>query len=282
MDAMAKGFIVFSMILWCLSSLAAYGDDLSRYEISGAYSLMRAAKPCGTIVLNPYSTFNISISGNNPTTLSGYKFGVGFNLNRRFGIIGEVGYHHRETAPLQISHYIIEGLSYCSPASRCINNALWSIKNYGRREIFSMLAGPRLSVNLSKSIRPFAQVLMGLSKNHIAVGRNYGVVELHGLWTASTLIGVEQESVNSFALAGGGGFDIILHKRFSIRLFEIEAVTVQEPNLSYRVDTEITQNNNGSNSVTFKSDTVYGSPNRKWKNSMRLSFGAAFHFGKKL
>jgi hypothetical protein len=53
---MAKGFIVLSVTAFCLYSLAAYGDDLSRFEISIAYSFMHASNNVDSAVISPYNS----------------------------------------------------------------------------------------------------------------------------------------------------------------------------------------------------------------------------------
>jgi hypothetical protein len=257
--------------------------DYSRFEISGAYSIMRVQNPENTAVISPYNTFNIAIRGKNDINLGGSKLGIGFNLNRHFGIVGEFGSQYSQTTPFQISLNNVGGSSYCSPASDCVKRLYWDYKltNRGSREIYTLLAGPRFSMDLSKRIRPFAHVLMGLGRNSLDMEHSYGVIDSQGAWKARIGVSVEFPSRNLFAIACGGGLDIKINKRLSIRPIEIESVNTQEYNPSYFVYTTLIQYSGARPTSSEKTDQVNGIPDKKWTNNMRLSFGAVFHFNKK-
>jgi hypothetical protein len=261
----------------CLNSLAA-----SRYEISVAYSLMRATNSGESVMLSPNGTYNITIQGNNHNYLGGYKIGMGFNLNRYLGIVGEFGWQHSQKAPLQISLSNVAGSSYCSPASDCVHQILsFGLTNSGSRGIYTLLAGPRISMNLSKRIRPFAHVLMGAGRNSLDMDHSYGVTESQGAWKARTIVGVRQPGGNSFAITYGGGLNIKTNKRLSIRLFEAEVVNAQDNNLLYNANTTTIQYSGARSTTLIKTDQINGSPDKKWGRNVRFSSGAVFHFGKK-
>lgn len=81
--------------------------------------------------------------------------------------------------------------------------------------LVTYLVGPRYSRNVGPKLTPFAQVLFG------------GV---HGFDSIFPRRNEVTSSGNSFALSAGGGVDLAVSKRFSVRLFQIDFLKTALPN----------------------------------------------------
>jgi hypothetical protein len=84
---------------------------------------------------------------------------------------------------------------------------------------------------------------------------------------------------NSFAIAGGGGRDVILNKHVSIRLMDVEVINSQAAARKYTANAILTANNFPD---AFGRYTPSVSENQDSRtNNLKLSFGVVFHFGYK-
>jgi opacity protein-like surface antigen len=85
--------------------------------------------------------------------------------------------------------------------------------------LFTYLFGPRFTVRRFRRVAPFAQVLLGgarvsASSAEISAGEN------------------------AFSMSVGGGLDLTLHRRFSLRLIEADYLLTRFPNLNTNSATE--------------------------------------------
>jgi hypothetical protein len=287
---MFKRTCIISFLTSFLFSLAAFGGDFSRWEISGAYSFIRvtnrnpefAIKPGGVFEISNYANYNIQNMG-------GIKAGVAFNLNQHFGIVGEFGWQHKGRTNFQTLFNSKKNNAPCYP-DFCFSQSSEVRQSNRYRQNLTLLAGPRFSVNLSKKLRPFAQIMIGWDKNSIDENRTIYVLQSWSMFTGpvdytyNAGIAVQPQNRNVFALAFGGGLDLQFHKRLSLRLFDIELVRAHEPprqyiahiakTTLYPMRAEIFP----YNTVTTYIDQKVGNQDN-WMNNMRYSFGAILHLG---
>jgi hypothetical protein len=289
---MFKRTCIFSLLACCFFSLTAVGSDFSRFEISGAYSLMRVAnrnpefslvslsnfQPLGNLQISNYANYSNQ-------NLGGIKAGVAFNLNKNFGIVGEFGWQLSRRTNFKTLFNGEKSNAPCYPDFCLYSQNSEAGQGNRYRQNLTLFTGPRFSVNLSKRLRPFAQVLIGWDKSNIDENRS-----MHALQRWSMLMGpidynlnasttVTPQYRNIFALACGGGLDLKIHKRVSMRLFDIELVRAHEPPRQYLAHMVSTSTNMLGNVLTHsESDRVIGNQDN-WMNNMRFSFGAVLHLG---
>jgi hypothetical protein len=261
---------IFIVLFVCyLLPLAAYAGDFPKFEIYGAYSFMRVSSPEDSVILSPSMNTTFSISGNSSYQHpGGLKAGIGFNLNQHFGFVGEFGWNRSRGQFLNTSirHPPCES-TYCPRPSYS------SLQNEQSRENVTLLAGPRLSMNLTQRFRPFAQVLAGWRKNSATLNQSYYT---SNLYDGTANITMKTQNENSFSIAGGGGLDMKLNNQFSLRLFEIDVLTSREVSRQYSIDDRINYANGYTRTGT---QTAFGHPGGNWTSAMRFSFGALFHLG---
>ena len=276
--------IAFPLLASLLFSISVYGQDVSKYEIYGAYSSMRVAIPDDSISLKPLGASEILISGNTDghRYLGGFKAGIAYNLNPHLGIVGEFGLHRSRDSFFQAS---VEDTHW---AWNTENITLRQTEAFLRR--YTLVAGPRLSINLLKRFRPFAHFLIGLDRNSLYSNQGYEVFQTSNIFGNETTrryggdITANRKIVDSFAIAVGGGLDLRISKRVSIRLIDVEVLNSRETPRQYTAQATGTESYGPpyNYDMSFEgSDTAFGSLEDKLVSSIRFSFGAVFHFGKK-
>jgi hypothetical protein len=289
---MIKRTFIVSLLAICFSSLTAFSGDFSRFEISGAYSFMRVTNrnPEFSIkqasVFQPASVFQISNYANySIQNLGGIKAGVAFNLNQNFGIVGEFGWQRSGRTNFQTLFNAENSNAPCYP-DMCLSSQSFEARQSNRyRQNLTLLAGPRFSVNISKKLRPFAQVLIGWDKSNIDENRT---IHAHQSWSLfagpkdydiNATVTVMPQNRNIFAIAFGGGLDLKIHKRLSMRLFDVELVRAHEPPRQYfMLMASSSTTYMGNVQTRSESDRVIGNQDN-WMNNMRYSFGAVLHLG---
>ena len=85
----------------------------------------------------------------------------------------------------------------------------------------NFLFGPRYSLQRSKKVTPFAQIL---------VGGAHGSGTMFGSSTGVS------GSANGFSLSTGGGLDWNATRHFSVRLFQLEYLNTRLPNTTTNVE----------------------------------------------
>jgi len=139
-----------------------------------------------------YSRFgtvsNDAVTGNRMVGLNGGSASVAYNFNRYLGIVGDFG-GYRD------SQLLLTGTGVNQPL--LVNSS---------GTAYTYLFGPRLSYRNQSRFTPFAQALAG--------GVHASAVTINDCaGSACAVLPVQ----NSFALTGGGGLDIRLTHRISIR-----------------------------------------------------------------
>jgi hypothetical protein len=216
--------------------------------------------------------------------LGGIKTGIAFNLNHNFGIVGEFGWQRRGRTNFQTLFNAEKSNAPCYP-DFCLYSQSYEAGQGNRyRQNLTLLAGPRFSVNISKKLRPFAQILIGWDKNNIDENRNIHALQRWSMFMGpvyydyNASITVKPQNRNIFALAFGGGLDLKIHKRLSMRLLDLELVRAHEPPRQYIAHIERTTTYHWGASSTSKQDLTIGNQDN-WMNNMRYSFGAVLHLG---
>jgi hypothetical protein len=285
---MLKRSIIPGIAACCLCSLAAHGSDFSRYELYGAYSFMRVENHEDSVIVHPFpNVFSVSLSDKpDQPNLQGFKAGGAVTISRYLGITGEFGWN-RSRKPLYQTSLNVQNAP-CNPDNCLISQTNTTTRNEQSGERFTLLGGPRLSMNLAKRLRPFAQVQIGWERNGSSIDQRFNILQnwswLIGPVTENydTAVTLAPEHSNSFAVAAGGGVDLKINERFSLRLFEIDVVNAREPARQFTANTkELRSFANGSSTTFSQSDTALGHADNKWMHNTRFSFGAVFHFGNK-
>ena len=179
-----------------------------------------------------YSRFgtgsNNTVTGNRMVDLNGGSASVAFNFNRYLGIVGDFGGY--DDSQLQLT-----GTGVNQP---------FVVNSSGMA--YTYLFGPRLSFRNRTRFTPFAQVLAGgVYASAVTVNNCAGV--------GCAVLPVE----NTFAFTGGGGLDIRLTHRISIRAVQAEYMLTRFDGVANGVST-------GSSAS---------------QNDLRLSSGLVFSFG---
>jgi opacity protein-like surface antigen len=105
---------------------------------------------------------------------------------------------------------------------------------------FTYMFGPRFTYRKSSKIHPFAEVNFGGNRLSLSCNSN------------TSCSGVSYAK-NAFALTAGGGFDVVLNKKFAIRLIQAEYLYTRFGN---SCQLELCSNNNSQNSFRLKSGLV--------------------------
>jgi opacity protein-like surface antigen len=179
-----------------------------------------------------YSRFgtgsNNTVTGNRMVGLNGGSASVAFNFNRYLGIVGDFGGY--DDSQLQLT-----GTGLNQPL--VVNSS---------GTAYTYLFGPRFSFRNQTRFTPFAQVLGGgVHASAVNVGNCAGV--------SCAALPVQ----SSFAFTGGGGLDIRLTHRISIRAVQAEYMLTRFPGVLNGVSTGVSDS----------------------QNDLRLSSGLLFNFG---
>ncbi len=105
---------------------------------------------------------------------------------------------------------------------------------------FTYMFGPRFTYRNSSKLRPFGEVNFGGNRLSLSCNNN-------------TACNGTSYSKNAFALTAGGGFDVVLSKKFSLRLIQAEYLYTR---FGYSCNLALCSNNNNQNSFRLKSGIV--------------------------
>jgi len=111
--------------------------------------------------------------------------------------------------------------------------------------LFTYLFGPRLTFRNSSKIQPFAELNFGGTRASLTCKSSAS--------NCVNATGGNSYSKNAFAMTVGGGFDVKLSKKFSLRLVQLEYLYTRFGN---NCAAAICSNNNNQNSLRLKSGIV--------------------------
>jgi len=149
-----------------------------------------------------------STLGTNPYSypLEGWNAALTWKLNRKFGLV------------FQSDALFYGGLYSSTP---CFEPGTPFGCNVQRRWV-DFLMGPAVRITQFRRVRPFAKLLIG--GVHVSEDR------LTGLSSTSGFFEQPNSDIN-FAVAVGGGLDIVVNERFTFRLIEADVVTRKKDSL---------------------------------------------------
>ncbi|GAC1670117.1 MAG: hypothetical protein PVS2B2_00400 [Candidatus Acidiferrum sp.] len=190
-------------------------NTIPKVELFMGYSYWRAV---------PKST------GNRIDAMHGGSTSLTFNVKGHLGVVFEFG------------GFRVNSLQFNSPGAGFSPSRVVDASG----NVFTLLAGPRISFRNHDRLTPFLQVLGGLAHaDEVTLnGCNFPIY-------ACTPLPRER----TFALTAGGGLDYALNHRFALRLFQAEFL------------------------LTKFHDPTVPAGKTAWQNNMRLSSGIIFRFG---
>ena len=191
-----KSKLILLAALICIYSIPSIADDAPKAEIFGGFSYLR---------------FNPTLPGIRNTSFNGGGGGLTYNLNKYFGIKGELmGYG-------STNYTIPAGTSIPGSSPAAVTTAPITTQ----ANMFTYLFGPQVTYRASK-YNVFGELLFGGSNSNA-----YGNV-------ASAFNGVggnvASGTQHPFTMAFGGGLDIKVSKSIAIRPVEIDWILTRYTN----------------------------------------------------
>ena len=189
-----KNCIAFlTLSLFCC--VPASAQDYPRAEVYGGYQLLDDEDLIHDI------TYGQGLDIDGYDRLHGFNAAVEYNIRKWMGVVGEVGH----------------GRSSLSLGDDNAGRPIWSAQY--RRNQTSFLFGPRFSYRAGR-IRAFGQLLLGGNRSNHSY--TYTVTNELGFQAGSAA----SFSNTDFALALGGGLDVSLGNRISIRPVQLDLLTI--------------------------------------------------------
>jgi hypothetical protein len=158
-----KKIVVFLLVIFC--AFVAVAQDAPKAEVFGGYQF--------------FSLDTKNFGGLDRQTFQGWDADVAANLNKNFGIVGDI-----------------------SGAYKSESASSGGVSAEAKLRLYNFLFGPRFSYRTEK-VTPFAEVLFGAG--HLSASGS------------ATGLGSVSGSLNGFAMAFGGGIDINAGKHVAIR-----------------------------------------------------------------
>jgi len=191
-------YLPIASVVVCLCAGSAVAQSTSskpypKFEIFGGYSANGSVKSddaSGAITL-PLSTFFNADAGGP----KGFEASITRNFNKYLGIKGDFSMYFDSGA----GHLAVK---ICSQSSCTVSEEDLSLS----RRVFYFMAGPEIKWRNKTRLTPYAHALFGVARSTVEVS------------TVSALFTHRESGTRTgFAAAFGGGLDVRLSKRFSIR-----------------------------------------------------------------
>jgi len=269
--------LIFVGILVLAMSGLALAQDFPKYEVFGGYSYMRSDLGNTGNVIGSYYNSDFSAGQGNA---HGFEAAFTYNLSSWFGIKADFSAHFGKVKMDGTDVY-----KYDQP-DEYYNAYTDTYKQTGSVDYrqYTYLFGPEFTYRKYEKFRPFAHVLFGFTqidmhKVNLASTESEQYESGSGWYYTRSIIGSAKNT--SFATAAGGGVDITVNKKISLRLPQIDYVL---PTLrSFKID------------VTEKQDDYYGQSTSgehyysrtdqySWRvptnrfNNVRMSAGIVYKF----
>jgi hypothetical protein len=270
--------LLFAGILILAMSGLALAQDFPKYELFGGYSYMRSDLGNSTSWMGSY--YN---SDSVPGASNGHGFEASFtyNLNKWFGIKGDFSTHF-STMNLDSK----DSYDYSYPDNYYNSGYTETNVRKGSAEMrqYTYLFGPEFSLRKYEKFRPFAHFLVGfqtvdvhklnVTEDYLREWRNSdGSLYSSDHWTYQTTGTVKG---TSFAVALGGGVDIKVSKRISLRMPQVDYIIPTLRNLTIDLKEKETDfNSDGSVYFTRTDKYNYKVPTERFHN-VRVSTGLVF------
>jgi opacity protein-like surface antigen len=192
---------------------SALAQDFPRVETSPAFMYIRTPISFTVPTTSPIAP---GASFNESFNCAGGGGTIAYNFTSLFGIAADMG-----------------GCKY-------FGNNVPALSSKLSGSDFTYMFGPRITYRNNSKIRPFGELNFG--GNRLSISCNSG----------TSCSGVSY-SKNAFALTVGGGFDVVLSKKFALRLIQAEYLYTRFGN---SCQLELCSNNNNQNSFRLKSGIV--------------------------
>jgi opacity protein-like surface antigen len=180
---MHKLFFGFFLILCCVPLAVAQSDDHSRFDFFAGYSVLRTNYE----IEHPIPTEPVIVAFLGKQTLNGFNVSATGYLTKNFGLTGDFSAHFKtEKVP---------------------DFPSGNIENHIR--VFNVLGGPQYRFGSDGRVTPFVRALAGIANTRAKLE----VASLNSSETASS---------TDFALALGGGVDVRVNDRVSLRVFQVD------------------------------------------------------------
>jgi hypothetical protein len=159
-----------------------------------------------------YSLYRLSTSnpgGDLRTTTHGWDISIAPNINRNLAIVFDFGGHYGSFN--EASDF------FGIPFSQKVDV-----------QVHTVMAGPRVSETVNERWRPFAQALFGYHRSNLDFSTEFP--------TQPTPSIVDADTRSGFAMAIGGGLDLLMGPFFGVRLFQAEYVAQRWRDVDARVE----------------------------------------------
>jgi len=236
-----RKLVIVGILVLAMSGLAL-AQDFPKNEFFGGYSYLRNDLADSTSWLAGYYNSDFGTAGKG----NGHGFEVAYtrNLNKWFGIKADFSTHFGK---VKMDASDVYSYDYPDEYYNEAHKETYNQKGTADFRQYMFLFGPEISLRKYDTFRPYAHVLFGFT--HIDVHKiNLSYTDLYECDYCTPYF--ETDSVTgkatgrSFAFAVGGGVDIKLNNKVSLRLPQIDYV---RPTLrSFKVD------------LTDKYDEYYG------------------------
>jgi hypothetical protein len=218
---MRKYFVVVGVLL--MSAGSALAQEFPKVETSPAFMFIRN-NPNFTnafVITNP-NTGQTAITGQNSFNCAGGGGTIAYNFSSMLGIAADLG------------------------GCKFFGNTI-GLGNTINGNQFTYLFGPRLTFRNASPLTPFFELSFG--------GDRLSASCKNSAAACVNATGGNTYSKNAFALSVGGGFDIKINKKFSLRPVQIEYLYTRFGN---QCALAVCNNNNNQNSLRLKSGIVIG------------------------
>jgi opacity protein-like surface antigen len=220
---MRKNFVLVGVLV--MIAVSALAQEFPKVETSPAFMFIRN-KPNLTnefVLIPPGGGPPETITGSNSFNCAGGGGTIAYNLTSMLGIAADLG------------------------GCRFFGNTIGPAGDKVNGNQFTYLFGPRLTFRNASKLTPFFDLGFG--------GDRLSVTCKSSSTACVNATGGNTFSKNAFALTVGGGLDIKINKKFSIRPVQLEYLYTRFGNSCAFA---VCNNNNNQNSLRLKSGIVIG------------------------
>lgn len=211
----ARSLIVLGMLLM-FGSVAFAQDDFPKIETAPAFMYIRTSPN----LTNAFVVNGQTITGSNDLNCAGGGGTIAYNITSLIGIAADLG------------------------GCKIFGNS-YGLGNTINGNLFTYLFGPRITYRKAGKFQPFGELNFG--------GTRVSLTCQSQALSCINAAGTNTYSKNAFALTVGGGFQIVVSKKISIRLVQAEYLYTRFGN---DCALAVCNNNNNQNSFRLKSGIV--------------------------
>ena len=220
---MSKHFVTVTLFLMAAgSAFAQENGGFPRFEATPSFMYIRSSPNLTNSfeLTPPNGAAPIAITGANEFNCAGGGGGITYNLTKFVGFTADLG------------------------GCKFFGNTL-GLGNVVSGNQFTYLFGPQLTIRTASRFRPFFNLEFGGDRLALSCSSS--------AYICQSRAGTGTYSTNAFAMVVGGGMDIKLNKRFSLRPAQLEYLYTRFGN---SCAFPVCSNNNNQNSFRLKSGIV--------------------------